>query len=161
LASWVTCNPRVLEWYRSKAAKAEGTARSYASQLSRYWRNLLRKKYGSVDEWIEAVKVVQRSPEYEEQTLWHGNSKTICILPALVESSKVVTVSAIRSFLGRFIGPNSAKNYKFAFEVEEQETGPPMTSDEITRDELSRLPFKSPGLSGIQSALFENDRRFG
>jgi integrase len=127
----VTSNPRVLEWYRSKAAKAEGTARSYASQLSRYWRNLLSRKYGSVDEWVDAVKVAQRSPEYEEQTRWARELEDYLHLARLAESSKVVTVSAIRSFLGRFIGPNSAKNYKFAFEIEEQETGPPMTSEEL------------------------------
>jgi len=39
----------------------------------------------------------------------------------LVESSKVATVPTIKSFFGRLIGPNSAKNYKFVFELEEQE----------------------------------------
>ena len=52
-------------------------------------------------------------------------------LARLVESSKVATVPTIKSFFGRLIGPNSAKNYKFVFEIEEQETGPPMTSEEL------------------------------
>ena len=42
-------------------------------------------------------------------------------LARLVESSKVATVPTIKSFFGRLIGPNSAKNYKFVFELEEQE----------------------------------------
>ncbi len=62
LRDFVDLSPLVTSWFEKKAKGSKNTAEVYASQLFRYWKDVLKPKgYKDISQWVDEVKEQQFS----------------------------------------------------------------------------------------------------
>ncbi len=140
---WITQS--VQQWHDKLALEAKGTATGYLSGLGTYWRDVLSKKFATIDDWVSQVKQEQESNDINVRRNWAislENFVNSYVGPKtgrpLVKGSKTAKVSAITSFLKRCLG-SRLETYEFTYgtkqermaELRHNEDVPPVTLDEI------------------------------
>jgi integrase len=169
LIEWVEANPSVKKWYDKISTRRKGTGEAYASNLWRYWKGSLSSKYTSIDDWAAQTKIQVRTANADDDvsTNWADNLEAFYTSTTLRESSRLVLVQAIKSYLSEG-AKIKLPEVKFHLESEgmpEEHHYPVLTSDELailvnkanTRDKALILTQVSAGFGVGELLRFCNE----
>jgi integrase len=114
LSDWVKANPTVQAWHSKKKKGSKNTAETYATMLSRYWKESLSPRgYKNLGQWVEEVKEQQLSRDVSVKRQWGLDLENYLFSTKLMGGSRFVLTQAVKSYL---LEQTELASYEFSYQ---------------------------------------------